>query len=155
MRPLYEIDEDFYSCFDEETGELLDEEKLNALQIERDEKIEGVGLAIKNLEAYITACQEERKNFDQNISKAEKQIEGYKHWLAEATKGQKFSTPRLSVSFRKSESVEVLDEKMVPADYIKWKSTSSVDKVAIKQALKAGFIVDGCELVTKNNIQVK
>ena len=155
MRPLYEIDEEFYTCFDEETGELLDEEKLNDLQMERDAKIEGVGLAVKNLEAYIVACEAEKETFDKNIARAKKQIKGYKHWLADATKGQKFSTPRLTISSRPSESVNILDEKLIPAVYIKWKSASTVDKVKIKQAIKAGFQVDGAELVQNRNVQVK
>ena len=46
---LYEIDEAILSCIDTDTGEILDADKLNALQIEREEKLENVALWIKKL----------------------------------------------------------------------------------------------------------
>lgn len=155
MRALYEIDSDIMSCFDEETGETLDEAKLDALEMEREQKIESVGLAIKNLTAFVVACKEERRLFGNKIERAEKQIEGYKHWLLSATEGKKFVSPKVNVSFRSSESVEISDEKIVPDEYLMWKSESRPDKNAIKQALKSGVKIDGCELVTKKNVQVK
>ena len=36
MKPLYEIDQAILDCVDLETGEILDPEKLDALQMERD-----------------------------------------------------------------------------------------------------------------------
>ena len=42
MRPLYEIDADIMGCVDTETGEIVDIERLKALEMERDAKIEGV-----------------------------------------------------------------------------------------------------------------
>ena len=49
MRALYEINADILSCVDLETGEILDTEKLDALQIEREAKLEGVALWVKDL----------------------------------------------------------------------------------------------------------
>ena len=46
---LYEIDEQILNCIDAETGEIIDADMLNALQMERDAKIEGVALWIKDL----------------------------------------------------------------------------------------------------------
>ena len=48
---LYEIDEQILNCIDAETGEIIDADMLNALQMERDAKIEGVALWIKDLKA--------------------------------------------------------------------------------------------------------
>lgn len=39
---LYEIDSTIMDCVDEETGEIIDLEKLEALNIERDKKVEGI-----------------------------------------------------------------------------------------------------------------
>lgn len=39
---LYEIDAEIEACIDGETGEVLDYEKLDGLQIERDRKIENI-----------------------------------------------------------------------------------------------------------------
>ena len=46
---LYEIDDAILSCIDMETGEIIDEEKLTALTMERDAKISGVENYSKNL----------------------------------------------------------------------------------------------------------
>lgn len=155
MRKLYDIDADIFACFDDETGEVLDEKKLNALSLEREQKIEGVALAIKELTADVTAYKFERDAFNEKIRRAERQIEGYKGWLGKATEGQKFHSAKVDVSFRQSEVVDIPDESVVPVEYLKWKNTSSPDKNAIKQALKAGIQVDGCTIVSKQNVQVK
>lgn len=51
MASIYEIDQQIMQCIDFETGEIVDAEKLNALQIEKDKKIEGIACWIKNLNA--------------------------------------------------------------------------------------------------------
>lgn len=50
---LYEIDSAIMDCVDEETGEIIDLEKLEALNIERDKKVEGIALAVKNYAAEV------------------------------------------------------------------------------------------------------
>lgn len=155
MRKLYEIDNDIFDCFDAETGEILDENKLNELQMEKDQKIEGVGLAIKELKTFVEAWKEEKRNISNKIARAERQIEGYKHWISEATDGKKFQTSKVTISYRRSEEVQIQDEKLVPFEYMSTKITNTPDKNAIKQALRNGVMVDGCELVMKENVQVK
>lgn len=155
MRALYEIDSDIMDCFDEETGELLDEEKLNELQIERDQKIEGVGLAVKNLTAEIDAYKKEIDAFQQRKRSAEKRLDGFKKWLLETLEGEKFATPKVDIRFRRSETVDIPDESVVPDEYIVWKTESKPDKVAIKQAIKAGSSIEGCQLIQKLNISIK
>ena len=51
MASLYEIDQAIMACLDFETGEILDADRLNALQMERQDKVESVVLWIKNLAA--------------------------------------------------------------------------------------------------------
>ena len=57
-------------------------------------------------------------------------------------------------SNRKSESVECSDIFQVDDQYLRFKEPE-LDKTKIKKALKAGEKVDGCQLVTKMNIQIK
>lgn len=54
---LYEIDSAIMDCVDEETGEIIDLEKLEALNIERDKKVEGIALAVKNYAAEAKAIK--------------------------------------------------------------------------------------------------
>ena len=48
MASIYEIDQQIMQCIDFETGEIVDAEKLNALQIEKDKKIEDIKEKISN-----------------------------------------------------------------------------------------------------------
>jgi len=64
-------------------------------------------------------------------------------------------TPTLKINFRKSEQVVVNDVNALPSDYKTIKVTEQPDKIKIKQAIKDGEDVIGCELVTVQNIQIK
>lgn len=48
---LYEINEAIMACVDVETGEIIDLDRLNALEMERDRKISNVACWIKDLKA--------------------------------------------------------------------------------------------------------
>lgn len=49
MATIYEINEQIMQCIDFETGEVIDADKLDALQLEKDKKIENIACWIKNL----------------------------------------------------------------------------------------------------------
>ena len=59
MRALYEIDQEILDCVDLETGEILDSAKLDALQMERERKLEGVALWVKDLNYEAQMVKEE------------------------------------------------------------------------------------------------
>ena len=66
---LYEIDEQILGCIDAETGEIIDADMLNALQIERDAKIENVALWIKDLKAEAEAYKAEKQAYYSGIQR--------------------------------------------------------------------------------------
>ena len=150
---LYEIDQAITECFDQETGELLDEEKLDALQMEREKKLEGVACYIKNLRADVEALKVEEKNLAQRRKTIEHKVEGLKNWLFFALDGQKFTTPKCVVSYRHSQAVDVPDLKKLDPEFIHYQQ--SADKTAIKKRIKEGFDVTGAELVDKLNLVIK
>lgn len=155
MASLYEIDNSILECLDFETGEVIDPERLEALQMERSAKIEGVACWIKNLQADSLAYKAEMDAFAERKRKADEKIESLKKWLAMALDGQKFNTARCEVSFRRSEKVEILDEGIIPKKYLVKKVTFQPDKTAIKEMLKTGKPVKGCQLVENNNTHIK
>lgn len=63
MSTLYEIDKSILECFDEESGEVLDAERLDALIMERETKIESVSLWVKNLLSDADAFKVEKEAF--------------------------------------------------------------------------------------------
>ena len=155
MPSLYEIDQQIMSCVDMDTGEIVDMDKLSELQIERETKLESVALWIKNLKAEEAALKAEKDAFAEREKQTKAKREKLSEWLTGALNGEKMSTSKVSISFRKSESVKISDIDAIPMNYIVETITESPDKVAIKNALKKGLEVPGCELELKNNISIK
>ena len=102
---LYQIDNEILSCVDAETGEILDVEKLEQLQMERDAKLEGVACWYKDLVADAAKIRDEEKNLAERRKVLENKAEGLKRYLSDALQGQKCQTSKCVVSFRNTPSV--------------------------------------------------
>lgn len=162
MATLYEIDKKILNCIDQETGEVIDEEKLNALRMKRDKKIEKVALWVKNLTADVEAYKAEKDSFAEKEKVAKNKIESLKNWLKYATEEQKFQTAKVAISYRRSESVEIENEEgfieyahRIDRDDLLTFKEPTINKTAIKAALKAGQAIEGAQIVEKQNIQIK
>lgn len=155
MSSLYEINQEILNCVDLETGEITDFDKFEALQMERNEKLENIALWVKNLLSEAEALKAEEKSFYERRKAAENKAESLKRYLDTALNGQKFNTTKVAISYRKSTSVDVQDVEKLPEAYRKTVTTVSPDKVAIGAALKAGEVVEGATLITNENIQIK
>lgn len=155
MANLYEIDRAILECVDLETGEIVDQERLDGLMMERSAKIESVALWVKNLESDAAAYKAEKEAFAAREKQASEKAKRLKEWLAKVCEGQKFSTAKCAISFRASEAVEIAEGATIPEEYMRTKTTSEPDKTAIKAALKAGAEIDGCRLAAKLNTNIK
>lgn len=144
---------------DPETGEILfDEENLDELEAQFDEKIDSVACYIKDLDALNNAIKDEKKALDERKAVNEKKIEYLKKYIVDALKlrdMKKFESAKNKISFRKSTSVEITNADAIDSKYIVEKVTTSPDKKKIAEDLKAGKEVNGCTLVTKSNVVVK
>lgn len=157
---IYEIDQAIMECVDLETGEVIDTEKLNDLQMERDAKIENVALWIKELKAESEAIKNEKQALADRQRVAENKAESLKNWLAYALNGEKFKTAKCSISYRNSESVEVTEEGLEALmreheDLLTYKAPEP-NKKAIKDAIKNdGLTVAGIQLLQKTSTIIK
>lgn len=151
---LYEIDNEIMSCVDMETGEIIDAEKLDQLQMDRERKIENIALWIKNLISDAEALKAEKQAFTDRQKAAENKAASLKKYLSDYLAGKKYKSAKVSVSFRKSEAVNILDMSQIPEQYLKI-AEPTADKTGIKNALKAGEVIAGAELVENQNIQIK
>lgn len=115
---LFEINAQIMNCVDTETGEIVDIDKLMQLTLEKNDKVDNVACYIKNLEADAKAYEEQEKSFAERKTAAKKKIEGLKRYLSEALDGKSFKSDRCEVKFRKSTAVNVLDESVVPVEYM-------------------------------------
>ena len=155
MPNLYEIEQAIYACIDMETGEVIDLEALEALTMQREAKLENVALWIKNLRSDEAALKAEIDAFKSREQSVKRKRESLEKWLTAALGGEKFTTARCAVAFRKSSSVEVLDVASLPEKYQRHKVTVEADKTAIKEALKSGHEIAGCRIVENTNISIK
>ena len=151
---LYEIDKAIMECIDSETGEVLDEEKLTALAMDRNDKIENVALWIKDLTAEAAALKAEKDAFAARQKAAEDKIESLKKWLSGALAGQKFETTRCKVAFRKTQKIVVDDIWKLDENYLKY-AEPTPDKAAIKAAIKDGAAIVGAHIEESTSISVK
>lgn len=153
---IYDIEQEIMECLDQETGEIIDLDRLNALEMERDTKISNVACWIKDLKAEAEAIKAEKQALDKRQKAAENKAESLKQWLLFALNGEKFKDARCSISYRKSERV-VFDDgfcfSSLPAQFKK--VTIEPKKTEIKDYLKTGETIEGVELVESNNIQIR
>lgn len=155
---LYEIDEAIINCVDIETGEIVDTEAFDKLNIERDKKIENLALWVKNLEADVIAYKGERDSFDRKMKKAANKAKSIKLYLSGALQGNKFSTSRVDISFRKSEAVVIADNvdiETLPKEFVNTEIEMVVNKKAVKEYLKAGNELKGIYIKENKNINIK
>ena len=151
---LYEIDQAIMDLVDSETGEIIDIEAFDSLQMEREEKIEGIALYIKDLKAEAEALKAEKLAFAERQKVAENKVESLKNYLAYALKGQAFKSTKAVVSFRKTQQVDVPDIYALDENFLRYKEPEA-DKTAIKEAIKAGQTVKGATLIENTSVIIK
>ena len=159
---LYEIDREIESLVDPETGEILDCEAFEALQMEWERKLEGMVLWYKNLSAEAAAVKEEAENLTKRFQTQEKRAQRLKDYISAILDGRRFSTPRCSVTFRDSTSVDISD----PVQVIAWAEKSGnhscirrkppeLDKRMVRRMLEDGLDVPCAQMVTKKNVRIR
>lgn len=158
---LYEIDakmqelmEKWEACIDQETGEIMDdivfdiEEELAKLELDRNEKIENCACYYKGLLAEVTALKTEEQALAKRRKTAENKAQSLKEFIAHVTGGQKYKSPRVSISHRKTPSVIINDmEALIEFDdsLVRYPDPEP-RKAEIKKILKTKY-VPGCEIV--------
>lgn len=150
---LYEIDQAILACVDPETGEILADE-FDALQMERDCKIENIAVWIKSLQAEAAALKKEKAALEERQKAKENRAKSLCNYLAGILNGERFETTRCRLSFRSSEGLEIDENVDVPIEYLRFKEPE-IDRTALKNAIKQGDVIDGVRLVKRQNLQIK
>ena len=162
MRKLYEIQEDLARIIeigadryvDGESGEIITKEDFDALQMEWNEKVEGVCLGYKNEQAQADAIKQEIERLQERMNRHTKKAQGYKNFIAVVLNGQKFETAKALVKPTKSKSVEWdgsfegLEKYAIPQE-------PKFDKASARKDLLAGVEVPHCTLVEKTSVSIK
>lgn len=164
---LYEIDaqiaELLENGIDPETGEVtVDAAALEALQLEREQKLENVGLAVKTLCAEAKAIREEEKALAERRRAKEAMSERLKSWLLFALDGGRLETARIKLAVRQgAPQASIDDEAFLPwamesghDELLRYKEPE-IDRRAVLAMLKAGHRLPGCEIVRSASVVVK
>lgn len=162
MRKLYEIENDLANIIeigadryvDGESGEIFSKEDFDALQMEWQDKIEGVALGYKNEDAEAKAIKEEIERLTERMNRHKRKAEGYKNFLAMVLDGKKFETAKALVKPTKSKvcewdgSFEGLEKYAIPQE-------PKFDRAQARKDMLAGVVVPHCTLVEKNSVSIK
>ena len=165
---LYEIDAQIRQILDdgfvvdEETGELIgDLSDLDTLVLARETIIEDTALYFKAMKAKVAEFKAEEAELKKRRERIERYSEVLRMRIYDALQGSKFETPRVVVSFRKTQSVEITDADALLSwaqennpDLLRVKPPEP-DKTAIKKLLVADQIVPGAALASKSSMTIK
>lgn len=165
MRSLYEINNDFIQVLengflvDEETGEItFKEDALNDLDLEFNQKVDNIACYIKDIESLNQAIKDEKKALDERLKVNDRKVENLKKYVSSSLKMRdmnKLETARNKITFRKSKSVNVINESLLADEYFTEKITKTVNKTAIKKAIESGLTVEGAEIKENRNVVIK
>lgn len=157
MATFREIDERLLALVDEETGELLDVEAFEALQMERTQKAENLAKWALDLQEEQELIKGEIRRLRARQEAAERKEKQLRDFLPVILKGEKLKTPTISVSYRASSAVEIEDEDALITwaqrapegeDCLRYKRPE-VNKSEVKQLLQEGVLVPGASLVDR------
>ena len=156
INAIDEVTSDFQ--IDEETGEIImDFDRIEALNLAKEEKVENVGKYILNLEAEAKALLERKKEIERRIKSLTSRAEHTREYLKNCLNGEPFKCVDFEIKFTKSERVEINEDffdNSFNDKYFK-RRFPEADKVEIKKALKQGVLIPGASLVECQNMNLK
>lgn len=171
---LYEINEALDILLsslmvDEETGEVpvdIDDliKEIDGLQMERQKVLEYLAKEVINLRADETALKTEESRLKERREKMERREQSILKILDRECKGERTNLGVATLSYRASETTDVVDEKAA-IEYLRshgytncvsiTEPKMSVDKSGVKALIKQGIDVPGITLTKKNNVSLK
>ncbi len=162
---LYEIANEYQSIleqtFDQDTGEVNETAlaKLEALQVDMQQKTIAVASYIKNLDAERKAIEEAKQAMADREKRLEKRVSYLTAYLQsnmERCAINEITSPYFVVKLKKCPlSTDILDENALPDEYKRRKEVITVDKLKIKEELLAGVVIPGAALKQNYRLEIK
>jgi len=163
MKPLFEIQAQYFhlaNLLTENGGEITPEIETGLAIAESDLQVKA-----SNYAAIISKLEAESTSIDERI----KALQGWKkatdnavERLKSAIKGameqfgiEEIKSDYFKINFRKSTSVEIVDESLIPAFYKEAKTTYTISKKELKEDLEHGNEIPGAVLHRNKNLQIK
>jgi hypothetical protein len=131
--------------------------KITNLSMSINDKLDYIWKFIRNKESDIEIIENEIKRLSERKKRIEKSIENIREYCKAymiMSWTIRVDTPLFTFSFRKSEAV-IVDEKIIDEKYKIAKTTFTVDKTSIKEALKRWEEIVWAILEERQNLQIK
>jgi len=155
---LYEISDAFNQISEmSETDESLSD-YLDSIKMDLVGKVDNIVMYRRTLELTCAALDSEIDRLAQlkrHHALTAQNLKSYLSYNLHKMGKDKLETEKFRLSFRKSESVEIVDESLISDEYKSIKMVEVMDKIGIKKAIKEGIEVKGAILKTTNNLQIK
>ena len=169
---LYEINSEIMRLYDsievdEETGELLGDaeellDQIHSLEMEKHSILEWLAKLVLNIRSETASLKAEESRLKKRRERLEKKDDRLMKIIDWECAGEKTDLGIATVSYRKSDPLEVTDTKAA----IKWLTNNGhmeclkfsepeVRKTETKALIKKGTEVPGAAIVTKNNCSLK
>lgn len=159
MKNLFNIDAELYevySAIENNGGEMTPELEatLEITEAERMTKGEGYVYVIKQLRSQADMIKSEIKRLQELAKRYENSADKLADTLLQSViaHGQ-IKTAFVTISSRKSKSVSITDESLIPSEFMRIKTEPN--KTAIKEALESGQIIDGALIVENVSLNIR
>lgn len=163
METLYQFTEEYLQAFaaihlDEESGQVIGLENLEALNTRLEDKLEAVACYIKDRERLAGDIKAEEQALAERRRILERKALRLKKYLMqnmEAAGKNGLETAKCKISFRGSSRVEVVQPDKLPPECWAVSESRRPDKAAIKKIFNEGGSVPGVMLVECRNIIIR
>lgn len=168
-KSLFSIGTEFYALndlandidFNQETGEIINQDEaiqelFNDIKTDLDNKLDNSQYVIRQLLSDAEMLDNEVKRLNAKKSALENRADNLKKMMLSAilaSEQKSIKTLYHSFTTRKSESVNIINDNLIPRQYLAIKYEAK--KADIKKAIKDGVEVEGCEIVSKDSLTVK
>lgn len=163
---ILELEQEIDSCFDPETGEIIEEKEQELIKNLETRGVGGLEYLCKsraNLISDINGLKEEasritykQKNLETKLTSREKYILLILEKLREVLKKDKIEAGSYTVGTRKSSRIMIEDESNFDVDgYFTIKEEKKIDKKKIKEDLDKGIDIKGAYIQENQNLTVK
>lgn len=135
---------------------------IEGLQGDMQEKCTNVAAFIRNTEALAEQIKQAEATMAARRKALENRADRIRQYLLEnmqRTGISKIESPWFKIALSKNQPSVVVDDedtlKFAHPEFVKVVTTESLDKTAIKEAIKAGQIVEGAHLVQAERVTIK
>ena len=143
---------------DEETGEILNADELNKLELSAKDKITNTARYLRECSVLLDAMKQAKQNIDTRMKTLQKRID-YLTGLSldgmAALGVKKIEEPDIRISTRKSVGTVIENEEAIPSKFVTIVQTQKINKTEIKKAIQSGEDVPGAYLIENINLAIK